>query len=97
MDNIDFEKLADASLDKFGQYETIYGRHGALCFAFSWLALQRYFGYDARVNISCCHAFAVTLHNLIEKKYVDPQDIFNLYCTWYSEMIKGDSVDNASN
>lgn len=97
MNNKDFEKLADESLDTFWQYETIYGRHGALCFAFTWMALKRYFGYDTRVNITCCHAFAVALLNLIEKKHVDPQDIFDIYCSWYSEMIKGNNIDNTSN
>lgn len=94
MNYTDFEKLADESIDTFGQYETIYGRHGALCFAFAWMALKRYFGYDARVNVTHCHAFAVALHNLIENKYVDPQDIFKLYCSWYSEMITGKISDN---
>lgn len=89
MDIRDFEDLADQSLEKFGQYEVIYGEHGALCFAFAWMAVKRYLGYEKKVDAAYCHAFAIALHSLIEEKEVDPQALFDRYCAWLSEMAKG--------
>lgn len=83
----DLELLADESIDKFGRYELIYGKHGALCFAFAWMTLKSYLGYEEKVDMISCHAFAIALHRLIEEEKLEPQALFSLYCAWFSDMV----------
>lgn len=87
MNSRDLEVLADQSLEKFGQYEVIYGEHGALCFAFAWMTAKRYLGYEEKVDATYCHAFAIALHSLIEEEELEPGLLFSRYCVWFSDMI----------
>lgn len=87
MKNKDLELLADESIEKFGRYELFYGEHGALCFAFAWMTLKRYLGYEEKVDMAYCHAFAIALHSLIEEEKLEPQSLFSLYCAWFSDMV----------
>lgn len=92
--NVRDAERAEQSLEKFGQYEVIYGEHGALCFAFAWTTAKRYLGYEEKINMAYCHAFAIALHSLIEENEVDPQALFNHYCAWFSDMIKEEKAND---
>lgn len=87
MTNRELEDLAEYSIDKFGRYESIYGEHGALCFAFAWITTKRYPGYEEKVDMAYCHAFAIALHSLIEEEELEPGLLFSRYCVCFSDMV----------
>lgn len=87
MTNRELENLADESIEKFGRYELIYGEHGALCFAFAWMTLKRYLGYEEKIDMAYCNAFAIALHSLIEEEELEPQSLFRFYCAWFLDMV----------
>ncbi len=90
----DIELLADKSIEKFDRYESIYGEHGALCFAFAWITMKRYLGYEEKVDMAYCHAFAISLHSLIEEEELEPGLLFARYCVLFSDMIKEEKADD---
>lgn len=83
----DIELLAEESIEKFDRYESIYGEHGALCFAVAWITMKRYLGYEEKVDMAYCHGFAIALHSLIEEEELEPELLFSRYCVWFSDMI----------